>query len=250
MKSRLNIAIVGYGVIGSTLGNWLEKNTAHRILKSDMAKGYNDDISKADVVFVCIHIATEVDGTQDLTNLEGIIEKCPNVPIFVRTTVLPGTCDNLGEKFNKNVYFFPEFLREKYSKQDFDSQKLIFTAETELLRQIFPDREYITMSNKEAELTKYAHNVFGALKVTYFNMIYKICVQHDCEYSAIKQGVMSSGFINNYWTKVPGEDGKFGYGGKCFPKDIKAFEKFIFLDNLTMEAAILNGIQELNTKYR
>ena len=101
--------------------------------------------------------------------------------------------------------------------------------------------------NTEAEITKYAHNVFGALKVTYFNGIYKLCEHLDCDYNKVREGVLLSGYINSNHTQVPGPDGKFGYGGKCFPKDVNAFALYSSFVGLGM---LLNPVQELNKLYR
>lgn len=98
----------------------------------------------------------------------------------------------------------------------------MFTGDVETLKRIFPGKPYVIMSSEEAELAKYAHNVFGALKVTYFNCVYDICTRRGLDYSNVLKGVMSSGYINKVHTAVPGPDGMFGYGGKCFPKDVKA----------------------------
>ena len=103
------------------------------------------------------------------------------------------------------------------------------------------------MSSVEAELAKYAHNVFGALKVTYFNGIYELTKELKCDYDNVKQGVLLSGYINDTHTHIPGHDGKFGYGGKCFPKDISAFNKF---NKNTMFGELLQMIIKLNDKYR
>jgi len=78
------------------------------------------------------------------------------------------------------------------------------------------------MTSEEAELAKYAHNVFGALKVTYFNCLYDLCQQLGFSYQNVLDGVLASEYINETHTAVPGPDGMFGYGGKCFPKDVKA----------------------------
>jgi UDPglucose 6-dehydrogenase len=119
----------------------------------------------------------------------------------------------------------PEFLSEKTAYENFCSQPMVFCGETELLKKIFIGKEYKTMTSLEAEITKYAHNVFGALKVTYFNGIYELALNNNCNYEKIREGVLLSGYINDTHTMVPGHDGKFGYGGKCFPKDVNAFAK-------------------------
>ena len=221
---KITIGIIGCGFIGGALKKWLEEhNPQVRILVSDPYKGHNDDVRTADVIFISIHIPTEADGTQDLTLLRELVKPLPdNIPVFIRTTVLPHTCDRLSKETGKRIYFMPEFLTERTAYEDFCRQPMIFTAEEALLSQIFVGKKYITMSSLEAELTKYAHNDFGAVKVTYFNAVYDLCQKMQCDYEKIHQGILLSGYINDMHTYVPGPDGKLGYGGKCFPKDVKA----------------------------
>ena len=167
---KISIGVIGCGVIGGALIDWVERNNPSvGVLKVDPPKGLNDDLTNADVIFISIHIPTEPDGTQDLNLLEKIVSGCPNVPIFIRTTLLPGTCKMLSEKYNKDVNFMPEFLTERTAVADFNTQPIIFSNHHELLKKIFVGKEYLEMTTLEAEITKYAHNVFGALKVTYFN---------------------------------------------------------------------------------
>lgn len=243
----LNIGIVGCGVIGNALKIWIENNTGHHIAVSDPFKGYNDSLDNCDIIFINIHIPTEKDGTQNLKVLENIISSLPDKPIFIRTTILPGTADKLSLKYNKKVYFMPEFLTERTSVSDFENQPMVFTGEIELLQQIFVNKKYIQMSSLEAEITKYAHNVFGALKVTYFNAVYDYCSQLGADYTKVHQGVLLSGYINDCHTHVPGPDGKFGYGGKCFPKDVNAFAKATEKFNL---GKLLENVASVNQQYR
>lgn len=240
-----NVGIIGCGVIGSALKKWLESNTDHRIFVSDPYKGYNDDLSGCDVFFIQIHIPTESDGYQNLSVLEEIISKLPDKPIFIRTTLLPGTSDSLSKKLNHHVYFMPEFLTERTSENDFKKQPMVFSAEPELLSEIFPNKPFVLMTSLEAEITKYAHNVFGALKVTYFNAVYDYCEKLGADYKKVHEGVLLSGYINDMHTNVPGPDGKFGYGGKCFPKDVDAWTeatKGYPLHDLLAPVAQLNNI--------
>lgn len=247
--SKIKVGIVGCGFIGGALKKWLEEhNPAVTILVSDPYKGYNDDVSQADVIFISIHIPTEKDGTQNLTLLKEIINKLPvNKPIFIRTTIVPGTSDRLSKETGRSVHFMPEFLTERTAYEDFCSQPMVFTAEEELLGQIFIGKKHIEMTSLEAEITKYAHNVFGALKVTYFNGIYDLCKRYEANYRKIQQGILLSGYINTPHTNVPGPDGKFGYGGKCFPKDVNALTKMT--EGLPIHN-LLKELQPLNIKFR
>ena len=99
----------------------------------------------------------------------------------------------------------------------------------------------------EAELTKYMHNVFGAYKVTYFNACREYCEQMGADWRKVHTGVLLSGYINDTHTYVPGPDGKFGYGGKCFPKDVNAFAKMTAGTSL---GTLLAHLHELNVHFR
>lgn len=244
----INIGIIGCGIIGNTLKDWLETNNSEcKLFISDPRKGYNDDLSSIDVAFIQIHIPTEEDGTQDLTILKEIICSLPDVPVFIRTTILPGTTDMLSKETNHSIYFMPEFLTERSCSDDFKNQSMIFTGEFDLLSKIFINKKYIKMTSLEAELTKYIHNVFGAYKITYFNTCYDYCKQLGADWNNIHKGVLLSGYINDTHTYVPGPDGKFGYGGKCFPKDVNAFAK---KTEGTLLGALIKPLSKINNYFR
>lgn len=223
MKNTHTIGIVGCGFIGGALKQWIETyNPSVNVLVSDPAKGFNDDLSWAEAIFISIHIPTEESGAQDIFTLKQIIKNLPDKPIFVRSTILPGTSERLSKETGHRVYFMPEFLTQRTAYADFCSQPMVFTAESELLRKIFVGKHFVEMTSFEAEVAKYAHNVFGAVKVTYFNGIYDYCKKNNADYDRVLQGVLLSGYINDMHTRVPGPDGNLGYGGKCFPKDVNA----------------------------
>ncbi len=249
--NKVNVGIVGCGFVGGALKRWIEEHNKANInvFVSDPPKGFNDDLSNVDVVFMSIHVPTEADGTQDLSLMIELIKKLPDVPVFIRTTILPGTSQMLSEQTNHKVYFMPEFLTERTAYEDFCSQPMIFTAEEELLTKVFAGKRHICMSSLEAEITKYAHNVFGALKVTYFNGIYELCKSMEANYRKIQEGILLSGYINAPHTQVPGPDGKLGYGGKCFPKDVNALTQLCSDKNLEI-FKLLKELRPLNITYR
>jgi len=245
---KINVGIIGCGIIGGALRRWLSEHNPHcNLLVSDSAKGFTDDISTADIYFISIHIPTEDNSTQNFDLLRNIIRNLPDKPIFIRTTLIPGTTDLLRKELNKNIYFMPEFLSERTAYEDFCKQPMIFCGENDLLNKIFVGKENKIMTSLEAEITKYAHNVFGAVKVTYFNGVYRLASKYNCNYENIREGILLSGYINDTHTMVPGHDGKFGYGGKCFPKDVNAFAK-ITEDSFLGEMVSL--VKKQNEYYR
>ena len=126
---------------------------------------------------------TEVDGTQDLTLLESILKALSDdKPIWIITTILPGTSEKLSKRLDKKIYHMPEFLTDRTYLEDFKWQPMVFTGipeHIELLKKIFSGKKHIVMSSAEAKMVKYAQNVFGALKVTYFNCIYDLCQKRE-----------------------------------------------------------------------
>lgn len=244
----IKVGIVGCGVCGSALRNWLLANNPNAEVRvSDPPKGMEDDLSDVDVAFVQIHLPTEADGSQDLTLIESIVRKLPDIPVFVRTTILPGTSARLSKSTGHRVFYMPEFLTDRTNNEDFCRQTMVFTGETELLSKVFPGRKFVVMSPLEAELTKYIHNVFGAYKVTFFNAAREYVEKMGCDWAKVHDGVLLSGYINEMHTIVPGPDGKYGYGGKCFPKDVMAFAS---ATKGTSLGTLIEPLQSINEVFR
>lgn len=234
----LNIGIIGVGAIGGALKYYFEKKTDHKLWLKDPAKDMDDDISFCDAIFVCVPVPN-IDGLQDVSILESVLAQCPgSANVFIRSTVLPGTADDYG------VWSMPEFLTERIATAEMLRLPILTGCnDTDLMTEIFPDKDILMVSNKEAELAKYAHNCFGALKVNYFNIVNEMCERLNLNYINVLEGVLMSGFINDPHTQVPGPDGLYGFGGKCFPKDVEALYKMF-------PYPILNQIMVDNSRFR
>lgn len=242
-SNSLNIGIIGLGVVGNALYNWLKKNTAHNIFREDPDKSFNEIEGKdksIDAFFVCVPVPTTKQWTQDTTILKTVLKKYRvnnKTPFFIRSTILPKTTDHLKKFLKMNLHSMPEFLTERVSNDTFNSQGIIcgcnledtssYNSMEDLLNSIFPGKKIILMTNREAELAKYAHNCMGAIKVNFFNLIKKYSETISANYENVLEGVLMSGYINSEHTKVPGPDGKYGFGGACYPKDTMAFIKEI-----------------------
>lgn len=258
-SKKIRVGIIGCGFVGGALKTWLDENNPNvQVFVSDPPKGMNDDLSQIDIAFLQIHVPTEDDGTQDLSLMKELIRKLPDVPVFVRTTVLPGTSDRLTRETGHRVCYMPEFLTERTHIEDFRKQTMVWPCSIpddpeassnclSLLSAIFPGKKFSIMSPLEAEITKYAHNVFGAYKVTYFNAVREYCERMGADWAKVHTGCLLSGYINDTHTYVPGPDGKFGYGGKCFPKDVNAFAR---LTAGTSLGTLLSPLHELNVHFR
>jgi len=262
----MRISIVGNGVVGGALRRWLIQNTKHEVTIYDPPQGHDAFDDSADAYFISVPVPTK-GFKQDLsivTEALSQINTDSDGLVFLRSTVLPGTCDDLMRRYGLQVHAMPEFLTERRADEDLIQQPMLIgipqcqmdsplkdqfmDSVCRFMREVTEDKKHINFcSNKTAEMTKYAHNVFGAVKVTYFNGIARLCDQHGVKYSNVRQLMQMSGHINDAHTHVPGPDGKKGFGGACFPKDLEAFIGFV---GSYAEHYFLKDVLCLNRFYR
>lgn len=241
----ITVGIVGNGVVGGTLAKWFSENTDHEVRIYDPPKGHLDFLTDCEAIFISVQVPSNETG-QDLTLLKESVELAKKYTknVFIRSTVLPKTNDELG------TISMPEFLTERRAYSDMTKYPILSgKCDPELLERIFPNKQIIMMSNTEAELSKYAHNCFGAMKVTYFNIINKLCEEYQIDYDKVLRGAMITGFIEQQHTKIA-QDGLKGYGGKCFGPNIESIKNMLFDSGLSMEADFFEKIHNINDVYR
>lgn len=248
------VGIIGLGVTGSALKSYLlDTNDNLEIRCRDPKLGLEDDLSDCEYTFICVPTPVSESG-QDLSYIYDAIEHSDKrSKIIIRSTVLPGTCLGITKTHNRDIIHMPEFLTERRAHQDmYDQDIMILGCDTLLytrdLAQIFKHKEIKFMSTMEAELIKYAHNCFGAMKVTYWNAVYDFCNNFSLDYEKVLDGCLTvTPFINKEHTQVPGPDGSFGYGGKCFPDNVKSFVNFYGEEFL---GGILSVVDSANSNFR
>tara|TARA_B100000795_G_scaffold168391_1_gene126817 strand:- start:104 stop:748 length:645 start_codon:yes stop_codon:yes gene_type:complete len=176
--------------------------------------------------------------------------------VVLRSTVPVGTSDL------NNCYFMPEFLTEKNFEKDFiNNPNWVFGLKgTEqdnkfkelILKLINSSYDFGKISsnnvtfvdNKEAELIKLFRNNFLAVKVAFCNEIYKFCESMNMNYENVRSIATLDSRIGESHTKVPGHDGKYGFGGTCFPKDCHNLLNQMKSNNVV--STILKGAIERN----
>lgn len=255
----MQIGIIGVGMVGGTLNKWFKEHTYHSIKLYDPYIGYKDDLKNSDAVFICVPVPA-TDYGQDLTHIYKSLSLARESSdrIFIKSTVLPGTNDSML------TTAMPEFLTARHAYQDMCNLPiLVGNTHIEFVSNMFTDKDgntkkIIQVTNKEAELAKFTHNCYGALKVTYFNFIYKLAEFYELDYKKVLEASQLTGFIEKQHTQVPGHDGLFGYGGTCFPENMKALNghlkiindhhgiKHKFLD----EEQFIKFIRNINETYR
>ena len=161
-----------------------------------------------------------------------------------------------------NILFNPEFLTERSANFDFINQSRFVIGNSgqqigwakseefaELIRDRFGDCVAIMETSYEtAELIKYMSNCFFATKVSFMNEMYQIAEKIDANWDEAVSGFVSDGRIGHSHLDVPGHDGKFGFGGSCFPKDIQAM--IDFAETFGLNPSVLKGVWEKNLEVR
>ena len=240
------------GLVNGFSGEALLKVVKDGLLKVSMSYEVLED---ADVVFIATNTPTKSDGLQDLSQVVSALENLAKVwrdihfdyrVIVLKSTVLPGTTRalakyarrELGIPIPDRVGFAhsPEFLRADRGLEDVlrpsrvvvggvDERSSIYIVELfkEFYRRIGYEPPIYSVSSEEAELVKYASNVFLALKTVYGNLIGLLCRQiGNCDAWRVMSIVGLDPRIGRSHA-MPG----MPYGGPCLVKDILAFGRFV-----------------------
>jgi UDPglucose 6-dehydrogenase len=200
-----------------------------------------EGLDHADIVFLALPTPEDEDGSADLSYVlrvaEDIGKQLKSYKIIVDKSTVPVGTAELVEKTiaaQTEVPFAvvsnPEFLREGFAVDDFMKPERIVvgatdkTAIKEMKRLYAPfvrsGNPIIVMDEKSAELTKYAANSFLATKITFMNEVANYCELVGADVDKVRAGMGSDSRIGNRFL-FPG----IGYGGSCFPKDVKALHK-------------------------
>tara|TARA_B100001109_G_scaffold154580_1_gene125763 strand:+ start:6118 stop:6954 length:837 start_codon:yes stop_codon:yes gene_type:complete len=258
--NKFKVGILGNGFVGEAISFAFSSISKVFIYDTNPSRSINDleSVHKCDYVFVCVPTPMFEDGSQDLRYVESAFEKATKKPIYIlKSTVLPGTTEKLSKQFsNCKIIFSPEFLTERTAKLDMLTQsriilggdpKLTENAKA-LFNQRFKIKNIIQTDSKTAELTKYMNNTFFATKVSIMNEFKLLCDKIGANWEDAVRGFVSDGRIGDSHLNVPGHDGKFGYGGTCFPKDVNAL--LSFSKKYEIELNTISGGWTTNLKVR
>src|SRR3990167_6878909 len=132
-SSLMRLGVAGVGVVGGAVCEWLEQFTKHHVMRRDPAKGLADTFKECQAVFVCVPAPPTKSRNVDLKSVEAVLsylgQECSEkMPVFIKTTVPPGSCDMLTEKFSRPIFSMPEFLTERVAMDDFKAQPVLTGA--------------------------------------------------------------------------------------------------------------------------
>ena len=211
----MKVAIIGYGVVGKATHKTIQRQ--HEVMIHDPLQGLNSVYTQADVVFICT--------PTEYVNI--YLEKLTKHPyVYVRSTI-PFTLVK-----NKTFAVYPEFLTERYADYDTLNPKCSIVGGTpeqfNMLTKVSIHNNFHYTTAEYAALAKLSTNCYFSQKVTFANILYNLCQDHGLDYNKLKNTMAADErmWIHDHWD-VPGHDGKLGYGGKCFPKNIEIMKNLV-----------------------
>lgn len=274
-----SVAYIGYGFVGRACHKAFEHNADAIIIDPKYSSTTISDLEllKPTLLFISINAPTLTDRSVDASVIYDIFQQLVDIKynglVVLKSTLPPDTVNDLHIKFGRSnqsdktallrYIYSPEFLREDKWETDAIKPPQIIMAgdffDCQELKDIYTYHSHIRYVNfhvcdyKEASLAKYAINAFLASKVVFMNQLYKL---YEDVYNGSQIPPESWEFFTQMLTTdirigsshvtVPGKDGKYGYGGSCFPKDVSAIIGYDKNERL----GILREVELANTKIR
>lgn len=250
-----NILIVGAGKVG-TATNIAINNKADF---HDPFKGIiNNNFSLYEYVIVCVD--TVQSGPEDYKDLESVLLELSQYRysglVVIRSTVSPAKISEWDQKYGISYILFPEFMPQRDNQLVTDNAWIAVLggeavdtnrfANEVLIANGYPAAldTYRHVSKEAATIIKLADNAGLAAKLIYFNSVYRICKEFGASYEEVRQAIGLDDRIGIAHSIVPSpDDGLYGFGGHCLPKDLLAIAD---IDDL----GFFQAIDYINKKLR
>jgi len=267
----MKIGVIGKGFVGTAVQYGFSPNVGcdaevrvYDKVPTKSTHTLEEVVNESEFVFISVPTPADETGKIYL----GILEECLNdiekvsqnekTIFLIRSTTIPGTTRKLQEEHpTLKLVFNPEFLTERSANFDFINQSRVILGGkvipvgkvAELYRWRFGSSISVIQTDYEsAEMIKYLTNTFFATKVSFLNDMKLLSDKVGADWDDVLEGFVRDSRVGHTHLNVPGPDGKFGFGGSCFPKDIQAIINFA--DELDLDMSVLKGAWKTNLKVR
>jgi len=221
-------------------------------------------VRDSDVIFIAVGTPPSEDGSADLGHVLNVAATiADNMDgyrlVVVKSTVPVGTCDKVREVIaSRTKHIFdvasnPEFLKEGEAVRDMmKPDRIVIGTDNERARELL-EEVYVTfvrtgnpiifMDIKSSEMTKYASNAMLATRISFMNEMASICAKIGADIDMVRHGMGADPRIGSRFLFAG-----VGYGGSCFPKDVKALIA-TGVDN-GLEVPLLHAVEHINAKQK
>lgn len=263
MRSTATLGIVGMGHVGTMTAEAFQRTS--EIVTYDISTDSSyprASFARCDFIIVCVNTPSMHDGSVDLTQVEEAFTKLPpGIPVVLRSTVPPGTTDELAKRHDRHVVFWPEYIGEKrfvqstWSSLAAEAPFQLFGARTSHATTSWLDRVAETfgplvriqlMTPSEAELVKYMENSWLAVKVTFVNEFRRLAEGLGLEWHRVREGWLLDPRINRDHSDAFASDP--GYGGKCLPKDVSGILNAAAVSGVDLP--LIRAVESINAATR
>jgi UDPglucose 6-dehydrogenase len=243
------------------------KNVKNQNLK--FSTSLKESIQKVSIVFIAVGTPMGEDGSADLQYVLSVAKEIGKnmtrrLVVVDKSTVPVGTGDKVKMAIQKeldarnvslefDIVSNPEFLKEGDAINDFmKPDRVVVGAESDrafdVMKQLYSpffmtNNRFITMDIRSAEMTKYAANAMLATKISFMNEVANICEKVGADINKVRVGIGSDNRIG-YSFIYPG----VGYGGSCFPKDVKALKKTA--EEYGYHAQLIKAVEDVNNRQK
>ena len=221
-------------------------------------------VRASQVIFIAVGTPPGEDGSADLQHVLAVAKTIGKAMedekvVITKSTVPVGTADLVREAIKAetdlpvHVCSNPEFLKEGAAVDDFmKPDRVVVGADSEYAAKVLRDLyapfartggSVMIMDVRAAEITKYAANAMLATRISFMNSIARLCEATGADVAAVRQGIGSDSRIGPSFL-FPG----IGYGGSCFPKDVKALVKT--MEDFDVDASILQAVEDINESQK
>jgi UDPglucose 6-dehydrogenase len=250
----MKIGSIGRGMVGEAIFQGL-KSMGNEMSYSDprFPESKIEHILDTEVVFISVPTLPNEKNECDLTILIKVLDDLArlqyNGHICIKSTITPGTTQNMIDKYNNNkICFCPEFLRERCAYEDFMENNNIcvvgtVTNETfEVIKKIHEPicKEFKMVKPIEAELTKYMQNVYNTYRILFANGMYEICKHNNVEYNSVLESLLVRKEMDSKYMRC--NEHMRGPSGPCLVKDSLAFNQYVNGLNLVVKPSIFQTI--------
>ena len=264
---KLKLGIVGHGFVGSAVDYAFTTDDVKKFIVDPKIDTSIDDLIewKPDVTFVCAPTPMSDDGNIDAAIvIDATLKLISHTDslVIIKSTITPDVINQIYNSIHaedsQRITYNPEFLTENSAKESFifSTFNILGGVTKEACDKVIGvyrnfslcvNTNFIQMTPQEASFVKYAINSYLGMKVTFFNQLSESVKNFSCNPQRVINAVANDKRIGFGHTRVPGPDGKKGFGGACLPKDMNAFINFD--SDLTLIAETVKINNKIREEY-